>query len=82
MFKANLDEGLSKLIKCVASLPMVGGVELKDLTGPFQPTLFCDSLNCLGYNFCISLVKGNEIFQLISPEIRWLLEKLQMPLTL
>lgn len=61
-------------------------VELKGLTRPFQPTLSCDSLNCFIYiniyNFCTSLVKGKEIFQLINPEQRWLPEKLQKPLTL
>lgn len=44
MFKTTLDESLSNLIWWVASLPMVGGLELDDLSGSFQPKLFYDMI--------------------------------------
>jgi len=37
VFKARLDGALSSLVWWKVSLPVAGGLELGDLSGPFQP---------------------------------------------
>jgi len=44
VFKARLDEALSNLVWWKVSLSMAGGWELHDLSGPFQPKSFHDSM--------------------------------------
>jgi len=39
-----LDGAWSNLVWWKVSLPMAGGLELDDLSGPFQPKPFCDSM--------------------------------------
>ena len=43
-FKARLDVALGSLVWWLATLPTAGGLELDDLCGPFQPSLFYDSV--------------------------------------
>lgn len=38
------DGALSNLVQCVALLPMAGGLELNDISGPFQPKPVYDSM--------------------------------------
>jgi len=44
VFKARLDGALSNLVWWKLSLLMAGGLEPDDLSGPFQPKPFCDSM--------------------------------------
>jgi len=43
-FKARLDGALSTLVWWKVSLLMAGGLETNDLSGPFQPKQFYDSM--------------------------------------
>jgi len=43
-FKARLDRALSNLVWWKMSLLMAGGLEPDDLSGPFQPKPFYDSV--------------------------------------
>ncbi|RMC17200.1 hypothetical protein DUI87_05777 [Hirundo rustica rustica] len=44
VFQTKLDESLKNLLLSKLSLPMAEGLELDELSGPFQPKPFCDSV--------------------------------------
>jgi len=51
VFKARLDGALSNLVQWKMSLLMAGGLEPGDLSGPFQPKPFYDSMILLSCGF-------------------------------
>jgi len=56
VFKARLDGAWSTLIWWKVSLPVAGGLELDDLSGPFQPKPFYD----LGKGFLLTCLLQRE----------------------